>query len=95
MFRILVSVIHTVRETLMWIFLATMAFLNISPESQGGFLHKGMHLAFETSERWHIVVSAVAAVVCVCSILLAFWRNRAAIAELAGKIWKDHKGRSE
>lgn len=91
MFKWIVSCIHGVRDTLMWISLSTLAFLNISPDSQGGFLHQAMRYLFETSERGHFVVSVASVTVFLASLSVACWRNRASFLNLTRKIWLDHK----
>jgi len=93
MFRFFSILIHGVRETLMAILLATAAFLNLSPDSQAGFLHRWMHWAFETSEQWHITVSVVSLMLFVSSLSYAIWKCRGILGSAFRAVWVDHKSR--
>jgi uncharacterized membrane protein SpoIIM required for sporulation len=93
MFRFFVTLIHGIREALMAIFLATAAFLNLSPDSQASFFHRWMHWAFETTERWHVAVSAVSLVLFIASLSYAIWKTRAIFVSAFRAVWIDHKSR--
>ena len=88
MIRSTMKVIHRTRETLMAVFLGTMAYLNVSPDSQHGFLHD----VFELSEFGHIVLSAVSIAFFIGSLVFAIWKNRRLFKYAFAKALKDRAG---
>ena len=85
MFRKIYHTVNNLREILLVIFLLTLAYRHLSPDSQHGI----QDAIYEFTENGHLIASAVWLTLFLAALGMATLRHRKKIAGVLGLIWRE------